>query len=81
MTSVDWNDSPLVERVPGKVSGRPVVRGTRILAETLVEDYALGSSVEELLENYPVLTRETLEEILSYAASHRALIAIESPAR
>jgi len=29
---VDWTGCELVERVPGKVSGRPIVRGTRILA-------------------------------------------------
>ena len=39
MANVDnyivWTDCQLVEQVPGKVSGRPIVRGTRILAAGL----------------------------------------------
>jgi hypothetical protein len=35
---IDWTGCELVERVFGKVSGRPVVRGTRILADTIVQD-------------------------------------------
>jgi hypothetical protein len=33
---IDWAGCELVERIPGKVSGRPVVRGARILADTIV---------------------------------------------
>ena len=36
---VDWTGCDLVERVPGKVSGRPIVRGTRILADAIVQDF------------------------------------------
>jgi hypothetical protein len=50
---VDWTGCELVERVPGKVSGRPIVRGTRILADTIVQDAELGSPLEEIHENYP----------------------------
>jgi uncharacterized protein (DUF433 family) len=40
---MDWRDCDIVEQVPGKVSGQPVVKGTRILADTILEDYDLGS--------------------------------------
>jgi uncharacterized protein (DUF433 family) len=50
---VDWTGCELVERVPGKVSGRPIVRGTRILADTIVQDAELGSPLDEIHENYP----------------------------
>jgi uncharacterized protein (DUF433 family) len=50
---MDWKDCDIVERVPGKVSGPTGCQGTRILADTLLEDYDLGSSVEEIRENYP----------------------------
>jgi len=49
---IDWTGCELVERIPGKVSGRPVIRGTRILADTIVQDAELGSPLEEILENY-----------------------------
>ena len=32
---IDWTACELIERVPGKVSGRPVVRGTRIMPEAI----------------------------------------------
>ena len=52
---IDWTGCELVERVPGKVSGRPIVRGTRIMADTIVQDAELGSTLEEIHENYPDL--------------------------
>ena len=47
---IDWTECELVERRPGKVSGRPLVRGTRILADTIVQDAELGSPLEEIHE-------------------------------
>jgi len=75
MTSVesyiDWAGCELVERVPGKVSGRPVVRGTRILADTIVQDAELGSPLEEIQENFPDLSLTTIEQLISFARTHR----------
>lgn len=68
---MDWEGCDLVEVVPGKVSGRPIVRGTRILADTIVADYELGSPIEEIRENYPVLSQETIQRLLTFADSHR----------
>lgn len=64
---IDWTGCENVERVPGKVSGRPIVRGTRILAETIVEDAELGSSPEEIHENYPDLTVAEIRRLLDFA--------------
>jgi len=68
---IDWAGCELVERVPGKVSGRPVVRGTRILADTIVQDSELGSPLEEIQENYPDLSLTTIEQLISFARTHR----------
>lgn len=68
---IDWTGCELVERVPGKVSGRPVVRGTRILADTIVEDAELGSPLEEIHENYPDLPRNVIERLIAFAHSRR----------
>ncbi len=66
---IDWALCELVEQVPGKVSGRPIVRGTRILADTIVQDAELGSSVDELHENYPDLPVSTILRLLEFAKS------------
>lgn len=68
---VDWSGCELVERVPGKVSGRPIVRGTRILADTIVQDAELGSPLEEIHENYPDLPLSAIQELISFARLHR----------
>jgi uncharacterized protein (DUF433 family) len=64
---MDWDDCPLLEQVPDKVSGQPVVKGTRILADTIIEDYDLGSTVEEIQENYPSLPIDKIRELIAFA--------------
>jgi uncharacterized protein (DUF433 family) len=68
---IDWTDCELVERIPGKVSGRPIVRGTRILADTVVQDAELGSALEEIHENYPDLPMTDIQRLIAFAHSHR----------
>jgi len=68
---IDWTGCELVEQVPGKVSGRPIVRGTRILADTIVQDAELGSSLEEIHENYPDLPLTAIQHLIAFAQSHR----------
>ncbi|HXA63598.1 MAG TPA: DUF433 domain-containing protein [Bryobacteraceae bacterium] len=68
---IDWAGCELVERLPGNVSGRPIVRRTRILADTIVEDAELGSALEEIQENYPDLSLTAIQQLISFARSHR----------
>jgi uncharacterized protein (DUF433 family) len=68
---MDWTGCDLVESIPGKCSGRPVVRGTRIFADTIPGDYALGSPISEIQENYPAISLETIEALLAFARSHQ----------
>jgi uncharacterized protein (DUF433 family) len=53
---------------PDVCNGRPVVRGTRIAVQTVLEFLAAGDSVAEVLEEYPSLTREDVQACLDYAA-------------
>ena len=53
---------------PEICNGRPVVRGTRITAQTVLEFLAAGDSVEDVLEEYPTLTRADVQACLDYAA-------------
>jgi uncharacterized protein (DUF433 family) len=52
---------------PDVRAGEPVVRGTRIGVHTLADLTAQGAPVEELLEDYPSLTQESLEAALTWA--------------
>jgi len=48
-------------------SGRPVVRGTRITVQTILEFLGAGDSIEDVLEEYPSLSREDILACLSYS--------------
>ena len=39
MASVDWSDCPLVEIVPGKVSGAPLLKNTRLPVDAITRNY------------------------------------------
>jgi uncharacterized protein (DUF433 family) len=52
---IDWMQCELIEKVPGKVSGQPVVRGTRIMPDPIVNSFDLGETVEEIHEGFPTL--------------------------
>jgi len=49
------------------MGGRPVIRGTRIEPETILQDYQLGSPIEEIHENFPTVPVETIRKILAFA--------------
>ena len=69
-TEIDWTDCPDVERIPGKVSGQPIVVGTRILAQGVV-DNAEDCTPEELAnEHFPGLGVERARRIIAFAKQH-----------
>ena len=55
---------------PQVCGGMPVVRGTRIAVHTLADLAGQGAPDEELLEDYPSLTAESLSAALAYARAH-----------
>ena len=60
----------LLERIdinPQVMLGKPVIRGTRITVEILLEKLAAGSSIEEILDDYPRLIREDVLSAVAYA--------------
>jgi uncharacterized protein (DUF433 family) len=62
---------PLSERIvvdPEILAGRPVIRGTRLAVEFILELLAAGQTEEDLLTSYPGLTREDILACLSYAS-------------
>jgi uncharacterized protein (DUF433 family) len=64
---IDWMACELIEAVPGQVSGRPVVRGTRILPHAIVGSYDLGETREELREGFPTLSESQIKRLIEFA--------------
>ena len=70
-SEIDWTQCELIERVPGKVSGRPIVRGTRILPEAIVNGYDAGETLDFIHENYPGLSIPQIQRLIEFAHVHR----------
>jgi len=61
-------DEGLIVIDPEIMMGKPVVRGTRITVESILEKLAAGESEEQILAAHPRLTRESIQAALAYAA-------------
>jgi uncharacterized protein (DUF433 family) len=59
---------PYIERNPEILTGKPVIKGTRISVELIMRKLAGGYTFEKLLEAYPHLTNEQLAAACEYAA-------------
>jgi uncharacterized protein (DUF433 family) len=53
---------------PNICNGVPTIEGTRITAQTVLEFLSAGDTVEEVLEEYPSLSREDVLACLAYSA-------------
>ena len=58
---------PRIISNPQIMVGKPVIEGTRLTVELIVEKLSEGRTIEELLEAYPRLTREGIQAALEYA--------------
>jgi uncharacterized protein (DUF433 family) len=61
----------MTERIvinPEICSGRPIIKGTRITAQTILEFLGAGDSIEDVLDEYPHLTREDVLACIQYSA-------------
>jgi uncharacterized protein (DUF433 family) len=66
---------------PRVMMGKPVVAGTRITVEQILEKLAAGETAAELLESHPRLTREGITAALQFAAEAlRADVVYPAPA-
>lgn len=58
----------LVVSDPNVMMGKPVVAGTRITVELILEKLAAGEPVEQILDAHPRLTREGIQAALAFAS-------------
>ena len=70
-TDIDWLACELIEQVPGKVSGRPIVRGTRVLPDAIVNSYDAGEPLDLIHENYPGLSISEIQRLIEFAHVQR----------
>jgi uncharacterized protein (DUF433 family) len=62
----DWKNRITVD--PEILAGKPILKGTRIPVELILDLLANGWTTEEILENYPQLKKEDITAALKYAA-------------
>jgi len=62
-------EESLIESNPKIMVGKPVIRGTRITVELILDKLAAGETVEQILEDYSHLTREGIRAALEFAAT------------
>lgn len=73
----------LLDRItidPGKMGGRPCIRGMRIRVSDILDMLAGGASESQILEDYPYLEADDIRASLAYAAAqlgHPVVIAAE----
>lgn len=58
----------LVVSNPQVMIGKPVISGTRITVELILEKLAAGETPEQILKSYPWLTHEAIQAALTFAA-------------
>ena len=79
MATVDWSHCPLVEVIPGKVSGAPLLKGTRLPVEAVTGNYdafrAEGLSPEAAIAGaqdcYPEVSVQAITALLDYRCAHQ----------
>ncbi len=58
----------LIQSDPAVMMGKPVIAGTRITVELVLEKLAAGESIEQILDSHPRLTRDAVLAALDFAA-------------
>ncbi|MBC7924503.1 MAG: DUF433 domain-containing protein [Bryobacteraceae bacterium] len=66
MANLYWSQCPVLESVPDKVSGAWVFRGTRVPVSAVLR--SLPAPLDQVLEDYPSVTREQIEVVLEFLA-------------
>lgn len=63
---MDWRD--YIHSDPEILLGKPVVKGTRLAVDFILDLFASGWTEEQVLENYPTLTPKALQAVFAFSA-------------
>jgi len=66
MKKMDWKEHIVIE--PEILVGKPVIKGTRLAVEFIIDLLAQGWTEQEILSNYPGITRQDIQACLAYAS-------------
>ncbi len=64
--AMNWRERITVD--PKVLVGKPVIKGTRLAVEFIVDLLAAGWTQEQILDNYPHIRQEDIQACLAYAA-------------
>jgi uncharacterized protein (DUF433 family) len=56
-------------RDPQICGGEPVIKGTRVTIRTILASFAEGATIEEILNDFPTLTKEDIRAVIAFAAA------------
>lgn len=73
-TGMDYTEIITIE--PGKRSGKPCIRGMRITVQDVLEYLASGMTVDEILRDFPELTRDDIRACLAFAADRERRLVV-----
>lgn len=65
--ALDWSQCPAVERIPGKVGGAWLFKGSRTPVSVVFNNLQDGMTIDEIIEQFPV-SREEIKAVLEFAA-------------
>lgn len=79
MEHLDWSECPLVEVIPGKVSGAPLLKNTRLPVAAITGNYdafrseglSAEDAIAETLDCYPEAGADAIRAILRYRTEHQ----------
>jgi uncharacterized protein (DUF433 family) len=64
--AVNWREHITVD--PKVLVGKPIIKGTRLAVEFIIDLLAAGWTQEQILENYPHIGQDDMQACLAYAA-------------
>ena len=64
MAEIEWKN--YIHSDPDILVGKPVVKGTRLSVEFILGLFAAGWTEQQVLENYPTLTKESLRAVFAF---------------
>ena len=71
MADIRWTECELIESVEGKCGGQPVVVGTRVFPDPILNAFAWGETLDDIHEGYPSLSPEQIMRLIEFAREQR----------
>ena len=67
-----------ITRNPGIFAGKPIIKGTRVPVDLIVDFFDNGASIEEIVDDYPDLTIDDVQAALKFARAESERVEIRT---